>query len=149
MKNLFVYFSNSGNGDFVAEILRNNGYEILKLNMKKQIGKMGFFGMMFYGMRASFGKKEKLLPYSFSKETYDKIVIGSPIWADQISTPINTFLSEQNLSNKKIVFLLYSAGGECKKGTESIQMKFENAKIVNLKMPLHNKKQTIETLSSL
>lgn len=148
MKKIFIYFSHSGNGDFVGEILKNNGYEILKLDTKKRMGKMGFFRMMFYGMRASAGKKEKLLPYSFSKEPYDQIAIGSPIWADRLSTPINTFLCEQDLSNKRITFILYSGGGECKKGMEDIKKKFENAEIINLKMPLLNKEQTIKALSS-
>ncbi|MFA5283438.1 MAG: flavodoxin [Bacilli bacterium] len=148
MKKIFIYFSNSGNGDFVGEILKSNGYEILKLNTKKQMKKMGFFRMMFYGMRASFGKKEKLLPYSFSKEQYDQIVIGSPIWADRVSTPVNTFLCEQDLSNKRIAFILYSGGGGCKKGTEDIKKKFEDARIINLKMPLLNKEATVKALSS-
>ena len=34
MKNLFIYYSLTGNGDIIANVYRNNGYDIKKLITK-------------------------------------------------------------------------------------------------------------------
>ena len=33
MKKLFVYYSNSGNGDYVASIMQSKGFNTLKIEM--------------------------------------------------------------------------------------------------------------------
>ena len=43
MKKYFVYFSFTGNGDFLASLLKEKGYEPVKLELVKPVKKIGFF----------------------------------------------------------------------------------------------------------
>ncbi len=91
MKKLFVHYSNSGNGDFVAGILKEQNFDILKIETCKNIKKIGLIRMIFYGARASSKKVEKIKPFNMDFNKYDEIIFGSPVWADRISTPMNGF----------------------------------------------------------
>lgn len=59
------------------------------------------------------GEKPPLQPYEFNVEKYDRILIGTPVWAGNFAPPIRTFLKENpDIQNKKIsVFTCFSGGG--------------------------------------
>jgi hypothetical protein len=135
MAKIFVYYSLSGNGDTVAAYLKEQGYEILKLETQKAIGKVSFFKMMHYGGRASFHKKESLKPYVFNEKAYEKIIVGTPVWADKIATPVNQFLSEHPLTGLAPLFLFYSAGGSSKKGKKDLAKLIPQATSLDLLSP--------------
>ena len=46
MAKYFIYFSATGNGDFLAELLKQKGYEPVKVEMVKQMGKVGFWKIL-------------------------------------------------------------------------------------------------------
>ena len=58
MKKLFIYYSNSGNGDIVAEYLSKMGFDIRKVETKYRLSKHMFFAMMKGGSNVLFNKKE-------------------------------------------------------------------------------------------
>ena len=60
MKKYFVYYSATGNGDFLAELLEEAGYEPVKVEMVKPIGKVGFFKILRFGGQAMLNKKAKI-----------------------------------------------------------------------------------------
>lgn len=106
----FIYYSASGNGDFIAEKLKENGYQPIKVEMVKPIKKVGFFSILKYGFRAGREKKEKIKELFLNIQQDDIVVIGSPIWNDRLSTPINTLLSQFNFDKEMTKFILYPAG---------------------------------------
>ncbi|MFA6624856.1 MAG: hypothetical protein WCS80_03735 [Bacilli bacterium] len=116
MSKIFVYYSETGNGDAVASLFKENGYEILKLKPEKPLPKMMFFKMMDGGFQALRNKPTFALPYSFKKEDYDSIVIGTPIWNGRFTPLINTFIFENKLTSFSLV--VYSGGGEASKAKE-------------------------------
>ena len=138
MSKLFIYYSNSGNGDFVSENLKNKSIDIRKIETKYKLSKKLFFACMKGGFHAMIGKKPKLINFNYDISNYDEIIIGSPIWFDRFSCPINTLLKNINLDNKKITFVLYSGSGEAKKAEERINKNYPNAKIIKLKTPKNN-----------
>ena len=71
MAKLFIYFSISGNGDVVAEKLKNADYEIRKIETKKKF-KNNFFGIFKGGFLAGLNKKVKLLNYNNDLSNYDE-----------------------------------------------------------------------------
>ena len=115
MNKYFIYFSATGNGDFLAEELKQYGYTPVKVEMKKPIKKVGFWFIFHYGGRATFQKKEKIKPFSLDLKEDDLVVVGSPIWGDKLSTPINTVLSQLSLNKDTTRFVLYPAGEGTKK----------------------------------
>ena len=141
MKKIFIYFSETGNGDVVADYLNDNGYEIRKVEAKKKLPKVMFFQMMVGGFQAATNKKPKLLDFDTNIDKYDEVVIGSPIWFDRLAAPTNTMLDIIDLSDKKVSFILYSGGGTNINGNKKINELFKDVKIIELKQPNNNKKE--------
>lgn len=141
MKKIFIYFSETGNGDVVADYLNDNGYEIRKVEAKKKLPKVMFFQMMVGGFQAATNKKPKLLDFDTNIDKYDEVVIGSPIWFDRLAAPTNTMLDKIDLSNKKLSFILYSGGGTNINGNKKINELFKDVKIIELKQPKNNIKE--------
>lgn len=106
----FVYYSNSGNGDYLAQKLEKSGYKPVKIEPTKKLGKMNFFRIMKYGGDAMFNKKMKIQDVSLDLKENDIVVVGSPIWNDRLSTPVNSFLDKFVLDKKTTRFILYPAG---------------------------------------
>ena len=138
MKKIFVYFSETGNGDVVADYLKDKGYEIRKVEAKKKLPKVMFFQMMVGGFQAATGKRPKLKDFDTNLDGYDEVVIGSPIWFDRLAAPTTTMLDKLDLSNKKVSFILYSGGGTNINGNKQINELFKDAKITELKQPKKN-----------
>ena len=144
MSKLFIYYSYSGNGNVVANYLKNKGFEIRKVESKYKLSKNLFFACMKGGFHASIGKKPKLINYDNNISEFDEVVIGSPIWNGRLACPINTVLKNTNLENKNVTFVLYSGSGTAKHAVEYINKHYPNAKVVLLKEPKHNKDELIK-----
>ncbi len=140
MKKLFIYYSLSSNGEVVAEEFKKKGYEIRKVITKKKYPKSMFFRILVGGYKASFNKKDKLLDFDSDISDYKKIVIGSPIWNDRLSAPINSVISLLDLSDKDVSFVLYSASGNGEKAKEKIKKLFGVDAVV-LKEPKKHKEE--------
>ena len=138
MNKLFIYYSNSGNGDVVASKMKDLGYDIRKVSTNYKLSKNLFLACMKGGFHAAIGKKAKLNNYNNDVNNYDEVAIGSPIWNGRFSCPINTVLKNTNLENKLLTFILYSGSGEAKKAYQKILKKYPNAKIIILKQPKSN-----------
>ena len=140
MKKLFIYYSLTGNGDVIADLLKEKGYEIRKVIPKDSLPKNFFLSMMIGGFKAFINMKDELIDFNSDIADYDKIVIGSPVWNDRISSPINTVLSKLEINNKDLSFVLYSASGKASRASEKIR-KYNDADIVVLKSPKDNKEE--------
>ena len=117
----FVYFSASGNGDFIAESLKEKGYQIVKVETAKPFGKVNFFRILKYGFRAGANKREKIKEINLELKEDDQVVIGSPIWNDRLSTPINTVLDKIAFNKESTKFIVYPAGESAKKVFEQVE----------------------------
>ena len=135
MKKLFIYYSNSGNGDLVANYLSKHGFDIRKVETNYKLSRHMFLAMMKGGSNALFNKKAKLINYNSDISEYDEIYIGSPIWNSRLTPPINTVLKDTDLTNKRITFVFYSGGGTSKKATKKVNKLYNSPTIINLKQP--------------
>lgn len=138
MKKIFIYYSLTGSGDLVADTLKSKGYDIRKVVSKYKYPKSFFWLMMVGGFRAGTNKKDKLIDFNTDISNYDEIVIGSPVWFDRVSPPINTILKELDLSGKKISFIFYSGSGEANKASEKVK---DLGNIIILKEPKKHKEE--------
>ena len=142
----FIYFSASGNGDFIAEYLKELGYTSIKVEMIKPIKKINFFSIMKYGFRAGMNKKEKIKELNLGLKDDDEVVIGSPIWNDKLSTPINTVLDKYSFNKETTRFILYPAGEGTNKSLMQLEkLGFKNKPIV-YSNPLKNQDKVKELL---
>ena len=138
MKNLFVYYSNSGNGDVVASYLSENGVDIRKVEPEKKLPKALFPQMMKGGFLATINHKSKLKEFNADISGYDGVMIGSPVWNGRLLCPINTVLASLDLSGKTVSFILYAGGGSAPKAVDKINEKYPGASVVVLKEPKKN-----------
>ena len=145
----FVYFSWSGNGDYIASFLKERGYEPVKIETLKPLGKVNFFRILKYGFKAMGAKKTPIKEVNLELKEDDLVIIGSPIWNDRLSTPINSVLSQFNFNKENTKFILYPAGEETKKSFEQIaNLGFIEQPIVYAH-PLESQEKAVEILKDL
>lgn len=135
MKTLFIYYSNTGSGDVVAECLAEQGAEVRKVLPKKPLPKSFFFSVLSGGFLAGLGYKMPLVGFDPNVDGFDRIVIGSPVWNARFSCPINTVLEKVNLKAMPVTFVLWAGSGEAPKAVKRINKDYPTAEIILLKEP--------------
>ena len=94
-------------------------------------------------------KKEDIKDISLELKEGDLVVIGSPIWNDRLSTPINAVLAKFDFDKESTKFILYPAGEGTKKSLKQIaDLGFKQTPIV-ISYPLKKQEQAKELLKSL
>lgn len=145
----FIYFSWSGNGDYIASFLKERGYEPIKVETLKPLGKVNFFRILKYGFKAMGNKKTPIKDIDLKLNKDDLVIIGSPIWNDRLSTPINTVLSQFEFNKENTKFILYPAGEETNKSFKQIlDLGFMEKPIVYAH-PLKSQEKAVEILKDL
>lgn len=115
MKTAIVFYSQSGNVRWVAqqmaEILKA---DLIELECVKQYPDKGFKKFYWGGKSAVMQETPKLQPYVFNGEEYDRIILGSPVWASNIAPPLRTFIKENQealVEKKTAAFVCMSGSG--------------------------------------
>lgn len=136
MQTLVVFFSRDGHtrtvGDLIAKELASDSEEILEIT--KRSGPIGF---MKSGFEASQGKLAKILPIKKDPSGYDLIVIGTPIWARNVSSPVRTYIVENNAKFKNVAFF-------CTEGSTGSEEAFTEMEKISGKKPKSTLRITTE-----
>lgn len=115
MKKAIVYYSMSGNTDYVAKYISDKiDTDLIKIEPKKEYPNKGIKKFLWGGKSAVMGETPALEQYEFDSDKYDCIIFGTPVWASSFTPPIRTFIKEnkEKLNGKKIaVFICYMGGG--------------------------------------
>ena len=135
MDKIFIYYSLTGNGDYVSLEMEKKGYVLRKVEEKKKMPKKFFFRILAGGFRAGVGAKAKLVDFNNDISMFSDVVIGSPVWNGRFPPVINSVLSEINLENKNLTFLFYSGSGTIPKVNKKIEKLYPTAKVIVLKEP--------------
>lgn len=124
MKTAVVYYSMLGNTDHaVRRIAENIDADIIRIEPEKAYPDKGFKKFFWGGKSAVMGDTPLLKPYVFKAEAYDRIILGTPIWAGTFAPPIKTFIEEnkEQLRGKKISVVACSSGGGAEKAIEKLK----------------------------
>ncbi len=117
MKDLVVYFSASGVTKKVAEKIKNvvNGdiFEIEPIDKytDEDLDWRNKNSRSSVEM-ADKNSRPKVKNKVEDINKYDRVIIGFPVWWDLAPTVVNTFIEENDLSNKKIYVFVTSGGSE-------------------------------------
>lgn len=147
MKTAVVYYSLEGNTKLVAEkIAEKLGASLIELKCVKAYPTGNVSKFLWGGKSVTFGEKPKLLPYDFNAADYDAVILGSLVWASKYAPPLKTFLSENDISGKKLGFFVCCAGGKTDKCFALMKQdaKNENAATLRLVDPLKNASRKID-----
>jgi len=114
MKILVVFYSRSGKTKKVAgKISRLLNCEIEEIiDMKNRKGIPGFLSA---GSDANLRRLTVIKEIKNNPSLYDLVIIGTPIWSSNISTPIRTYLSLYKEDFKKVAFFCTRLGSDSNK----------------------------------
>ena len=117
MKTLVVFYSRTGTTKKVGEALAAKlGADIEEI--KDIVNRRGAKGYLLSGRDAMRRKLTKLEPQVKNAADYDLVVIGTPVWAWNMSVPIRTYITEQKNNFKNVAFFC-TMGGSGEVGTFS------------------------------
>ena len=103
-KALIIYYSRTGKTKLVSEILKKNlDADILAINDPKD--RSGTWGYMKSAYDAFTDNHTPIEPEKLAISPYAVIIIATPIWSWNLSTPIHTLFEKNRFDGKKIVLI--------------------------------------------
>lgn len=128
MKKAIVYYSMSGNTDYVAKYISEKiGADLIKIEPKKEYPNKGIRKFLWGGKSAVMAETPALEQYEFDSDKYDCIIFGTPVWASSFTPPIRTFIKEnkEKLNDKKLAVYICYMGGGANKAIEKLKQFLE------------------------
>lgn len=123
MKTLVVYYSLEGNTQYVADkICGRIGADSLRLIPIKYYSDKGVTKFLWGGMSAVMKEKPELERYDVDLSSYDRVVIGFPVWASTFAPPVRTFIEDNKeaLAGKEIIVFTCQAGNGAEKAISKL-----------------------------
>ncbi|WP_424356708.1 flavodoxin family protein [Methanocella sp. MCL-LM] len=103
MHALVVYYSRTGNtrkvGEELARVLPGDVEELIDT-----VNRAGPLGFLSAAGDASQRKLTKLQPIMKDPSAYDLVLVGTPNWNANVSTPVRTYLAENRAKFKSVAF---------------------------------------------
>ncbi|MBO5076654.1 MAG: flavodoxin [Clostridia bacterium] len=124
MKTLIVYYSMSGNCEYVAGVLAEKlGAVILRIEPEKAFPDSGFKKFFYGGKSAVMGEMPPLLPYDTELSAYDRVIVGFPVWASRPAPPVRTFIRDNldALKTKRLAVYACQSGNGAKKAIAKLE----------------------------
>jgi len=113
MKTAIIYYSYTGNTHRVAQLivdmLKKKGEEAIPVRIRPLAEETSFLGQC---RDAFLGKKPELYKTLLDLKDFDRIILGSPVWAFRAAPAINTYLDKCTALDGKeaICFVTYGSG---------------------------------------
>lgn len=126
MKSLVVYYSLTGKtklaAQAIAEALNATPVEIEE---KRPIPFP--FVYLSGGFRAFTNRGSRIKPVDIDVKQYERVFIGSPIWAYRPAPAINSFIYQSNLEGRSVIPFFTMGGDNAEKAVANIAAKIENS----------------------
>ena len=111
MRTLVVYYSMEGNTAYAADrIAKALGADTLRLRPKKEFPSKGPLKFVWGGKSALMAETPELGDIDCDVEAYDRIVLGTPVWASTIAPPLRSFLAAHDVAGKRVAAFVCQAG---------------------------------------
>lgn len=153
MKKLLIYYSLTGNCDYVAEVMRKFPQTATeKLLVEKQPPLKGLGKFLHGGKSALLKEDPGLKPIKADPSDYDEIVLCYPVWAGTCPPAINAFVKRYSLKGKRLFIIAASASGNGNKSIEQLRKALnqcEFAGSLNLINPAARKEETVRKLAEV
>ena len=116
MTTLIVYYSLGGNTEYAAKIIASKlGADPLRIEPEKAYPDSGFRKFFWGGKSAVMAETPPLRPYAFDAARYDRVVLGFPVWAGNVTPPIRTFVRDNTLKGKRVAAFACQSGAGAEK----------------------------------
>lgn len=121
MKALVVYYSRTGTtkalADTLAKELGADVEEIVDLKNRR-----GIFGFLSAGYSAYRRSLTNIKPPEKDPSAYDTVLLGTPIWASNITPALRTYIVQKKdaLKQKRVAFFMTYSGTGLEKAMQSL-----------------------------
>ncbi|MBD3171658.1 flavodoxin [Candidatus Bathyarchaeota archaeon] len=115
MSDLVVFFSRDGHTEKVAEALAEKIDADIE-SIKESGSREGVIGWVRSGYESARGKSPPIRDLDVDPGEYDLVVVGTPVWAGNLASPVRSFLDEYGSEIKKVGFFC-TMGGDDPAGT--------------------------------
>jgi flavodoxin len=123
MKSLVVYYSLTGKtklaAQAIAEALNATPVEIERRPIPFP------FVYLSGGFRAFTNRGSKIKPVDIDLKQYERVFIGSPIWASRPTPAINSFVYQTNFGGRTVIPFFTMGGDDSEKALGNITAKIE------------------------
>lgn len=113
MKGLVVYYSRTGTtkkaGEAISALLNYDKEQLFDVKSRK-----GALGWLKSGREAAIKTLAEIKDIKKKPAEYEIVVIGTPVWAGKISSPIRTYITANKDDFKKTAFFCTMGGAESK-----------------------------------
>jgi flavodoxin len=128
MKTALVYYSLTGNAHLAARrIAETLNADLIRLEPEKAYPDSGFRKFYWGGKSAVMGETPALKPHSFSPADYDRVILGTPIWAGTFAPPLRTLIREHagQWRGKSVAVFASSGGGSAEKALDRLKKELD------------------------
>jgi len=109
MKNLVVFYSRTGiTKEIAVHISEELDCDIEEIFDIK--GRKGILGYIKSGIEATFRKTPKIKEAEVDPSDYDLVIVGTPVWAENMASPVRTFLFRNNDKLNRVAFFCTMLG---------------------------------------
>lgn len=130
MKKAVVFYSLSGNTQAAAkEIAEGIGADLIELKLVKPFPTEKLKQLALGGMQAMFGMKPAIQELSKNIKEYDVLILGTPIWAGMIASPVHSFLNKYQVLDKIVAVFTFSGGGDNKRCIAKLSKRLPRLKV--------------------
>ena len=124
MKSLVVYYSLTGKTRLVAEAIAEAlNATLVQIEERRPIPFP--FVYLSGGFRAFTNRGSKICPIDVDLKQYERIFVGSPVWAYRPAPAINSFIYKTNFEGRSVIPFFTMGGDEAKKALANITAKIE------------------------
>ena len=133
MKILVVFYSRRGKtkkaAEAISDILKCDKEEIFDIKSRE-----GITGFLSAGSAANLRRLTAIKEIKNNPSLYDLVIIGTPVWSSNISTPIRTYLFLFKEEFKKVAFFCTRLGSDSKKVFADMKNLSQKAPLVVLEL---------------
>jgi Flavodoxin len=134
LKTIIVYYSLDGNtrqaAETLAGLIEADLCEIQPVKPIKSDGKPTFRVLMRGGRQVTFGLCPKIRDFTVDLGEYDRIILGTPVWAGKCASFVRTFAKkyakQHSLSEKVTAVFTLSGSGENAKCIDDLRKLLPN-----------------------
>lgn len=120
MKILIAFYSRTGTTKKVAEALAQMlGAEVEEI--KDTVDRTGAKGYLLSGKEATLKQLTTLEATLHNPADFDLVIVGTPIWGWNLSSPVRTYLEEHKHDFKKIAFFCTMGGSGVERATKETE----------------------------
>lgn len=110
---LVIYYSLTGNVEYIANKLKNDlNFDLCEVKTVFNLKNAGFLKIFLGVFQVIFKIHPKIIYNNVDFSKYERIIIGTPVWANSFVPALNKFFKEVKIEQKKISFFVCCNGGE-------------------------------------